>query len=354
MKYAQKTSAVSPIVATLVLIVVAVVGAVAVGTIMGTFSNSVAKQTNAGDVASSSQTEILTAGSTTVQPASEQIAKVYTKMNPGIKVTVQGGASGAGVAATGAGTIDIGASSDLTKITDAQAAHPEWDLRYYQIGGSGVVWIAYGTPAAKNINKSAILGLYKYGTVLPAVEGPAGYTIPIHRAESSGTEEAAAKWTTYKASATDGGQVKSFDVNMTSKALAATGNAGVLSLVQSTPGSIGFVDMGFAYDANGNPVSGITILNPQDDVTDPANLAKFTTSKTNIQNSLKDIFGKGLKSSTSYPADPTDYNSLARGLFYMTKGQPNPVVGNYINFAQTPGACDAMHAAGVFCMADLA
>ncbi|MGB7993106.1 hypothetical protein, partial [Methanoregula sp.] len=55
--------AVSPIVATLVLIVVAVIGAVAVGTIMGTFSTSVQKQANAQQAASASQTEILVDGS---------------------------------------------------------------------------------------------------------------------------------------------------------------------------------------------------------------------------------------------------------------------------------------------------
>ena len=66
-------AAVSPIVATLVLIVVAVVGAVAVGSIMGTFSSSVSKQANTGNAASASQTEILIAGSTTVYPASVRL-----------------------------------------------------------------------------------------------------------------------------------------------------------------------------------------------------------------------------------------------------------------------------------------
>ena len=352
MKYAQKTSAVSPIVATLVLIVVAVVGAVAVGTIMGTFSGDVSKKASTGDVVGSSQTEILTAGSTTVQPASEQLAKVYTKMNPGIKITVQGGASDAGVAATGAGTIDIGASSNIGKITAAQAAHPEWDLRGYQIGGSGVVWIANGVPSATMIKKSDLYKIYNGSTAWN------GYSIGIQRSDGSGTEEAAAKWLTLNQTDTSGKKIaKQTSLDALTGGQSASGNAGVLALVKGTPNSIGFVDMGFAYDANGNPVDGITVLSLTDDLQGygTTGLVYPTTSKANIQTALKDIFGTAQKAySTSYPADPTDTASLSRGLFYMTKGEPSPVVKNFINFAQTPGACDAMHAAGVFCMADLA
>ena len=71
--------AVSPIVATLVLIVVAVIGAVAVGTIMGTFSSDVSKQANAGQAASASQTQVLVAGSTTLQPAELNLQSDYQK-----------------------------------------------------------------------------------------------------------------------------------------------------------------------------------------------------------------------------------------------------------------------------------
>ncbi|HTY52831.1 MAG TPA: substrate-binding domain-containing protein, partial [Methanomicrobiales archaeon] len=268
MKYAAKTSAVSPIVATLVLIVVAVVGAVAVGTIMGTFSNSVSKQTNAGQAASASSTEILTGGSTTVQPASEQIAKVYMVANPGIKITVTGGGSGAGVAQTASGVLDIGASSDVTKITDWQAAHPADDLRYTQIGGSGVVWIANGNLASSYFNKSELKALYNGSVTQINLYTAAGVATPttLHpyqRSDSSGTEEAAAKWLTYKASPE--GQLKAFDTFTSTPG--ASGNSGMLSTIQSTAGAIGFVDMGYAYDSSGNVVSGITILNPQDDVT---------------------------------------------------------------------------------------
>ena len=74
MKRMNNDMAVSPIVATLVLIVVAVIGAVAVGTIMGTFSTSVSKNVNAQQASSASQSEILVAGSTTVDPITRAAA----------------------------------------------------------------------------------------------------------------------------------------------------------------------------------------------------------------------------------------------------------------------------------------
>ena len=74
--------AVSPIVATLVLIVVAVVGAVAVGTIMGTFPPRYRSRRAPAQASSASQTELLTAGSTTVYPASLQIAKMVHGNEP--------------------------------------------------------------------------------------------------------------------------------------------------------------------------------------------------------------------------------------------------------------------------------
>jgi phosphate transport system substrate-binding protein len=357
MKNAAKTSAVSPIVATLVLIVVAVVGAVAVGTIMGSFSNSVAKQTDAGKAASASQTEILTGGSTTVQPASEQMAKVYMAANPGVKITVTGGASQAGVTQTASGVLDIGASSDLTKITDWQTAHPSDDLRYTQIGGSGVVWVANGALGSVNVKKSDLYKLY-HGDIanLPLTGTTTTITgaKPYQRGDSSGTEEAAAKWLTNVSGIGPGAiagvtQVKSLDAFTT--AAGANANSGMLSTIQTTSNAVGFLDMGFAFDSSGNPVSGITVLNLTDDTMSGSPI--FTTTKTNIQNALKNIFGGGKDSSTSYPADPKDSASLVRGLFYITKGAPTPIVADFINFAASPQSCDAMHAAGVFCNADL-
>ncbi|MGB9792056.1 MAG: phosphate ABC transporter substrate-binding protein [Thermacetogeniaceae bacterium] len=57
------------------------------------------------------QADIRIAGSTSVQPLSEELADAFMKKNPGITVIVAGGGSSAGIKAAHEGTADIGASS---------------------------------------------------------------------------------------------------------------------------------------------------------------------------------------------------------------------------------------------------
>jgi phosphate transport system substrate-binding protein len=323
----ENESAVSPIVATLVLIVVAVVGAVAVGTIMGTFSSDVAEKTSVGETGAAASAELLIGGSTTVQPVSEEIEKAYKKVSPGVEVAVTGGGSGAGVNAVGMGTIDIGSSSDLTKITSAKSAHPEWDLRETQIGGSGVVFIVSEPIAvAGNVTKAALTDLYQNGNV-PA--NLPGITQIYQRAESSGTEETAAEYL--------GGPSKSFDTwTAGGKSYSAVGNSGVLAAVKASSTAIGFVDMGFAYDTAGNEVAGIDVVSI-DGYPD--------TKKDHIKDAAKNKLAG--TTSSKYPVE------LARGLYYITAGEPSILEKDFIAFAASPASIDAVHAAGVFHVLDL-
>ena len=60
---------------------------------------------------SSSGTKLQLAGSTSVQPHAEALAKAFQANNSGVQVYVQGGGSSAGVTAVGTGTAAIGMSS---------------------------------------------------------------------------------------------------------------------------------------------------------------------------------------------------------------------------------------------------
>jgi len=357
---AKKTMAVSPIVATLVLIVVAVVGAVAVGTIMGTFSQSVSKQADAGQAASASQTELLTAGSTTVYPASLQIAKLFMEQHPGVKITVQGGGSGAGVAATGAGTVDIGASSDLSKITGTggNADHPDWNLEYTQIGCSGI-FVVGGTNAnltSATFTSADIKTMFNVGGVSePAAFVTAGINEVVTRSDASGTAD-----TFYKALGYSGQQIPNVSGVST---VSASGNEGVLAEIASHPNAIGFLDMGYAIPALGTtPATGIQILTVDDsakNIKSPGgNKLGFGPATPTV--ALVKTACQDLQKSTANPPDikAGDY-PLVRGLYYFTKGNPSPIENSYISFAASPGACtnpagtEGIHNAGVFCMADL-
>ncbi|MBN1432533.1 MAG: extracellular solute-binding protein [Methanomicrobiaceae archaeon] len=300
--FAKDENAVSPIVATLVLIVVAVVGAVSVGTIMGTFSDDVTKQTNTGDISSATATEILIAGSTTVQPVSELLAEAYMKENPGVKITVQGGGSGAGVSAAGMGIADVGAASRDLKDSEA-TKYPE--LQTKKIGGSAVVVIVNDASTLTEISKADLAAIYDGTSAMPA-----GVSTAYVRAEESGTQDTFVEYVLGKGA------------SVNSSATGAVGNAGVLAAVQDNPSSIGFVDAGYGLDA-----TGITVLNINDGKV-------YTTNSDNIK--------KALGGSDTYPA------GLTRPLNYIIGSSPSSIVNDFIQFAQSPGAIQYFDEAGMY------
>lgn len=318
--------AVSPIVATLVLVVVAIAGAAAVGTIMGSFSSDVSDSASAAEASSASSTELLIGGSTTVQPVSENLVDLYTKNHPGVKVTVQGGGSGAGIAGAEMGVLDIGSAS---KEVDTVLEHP--DLEKFQIGGSAVVVIANGIDANLNYTtKAALDAIYANATdgkvkVDVDVNGnltessTGAVTISVfQRDEASGTEETFAKYLpTYESA-------KDLDA---SEAIGKVGNPGVLAAVEDTTNSIGFVDYGFATDSTAK-IIGVDCYD--DEVTE------------------KNIIAALKGESSPFPED------LTRPLNYVTLGAPSTIEQSFINFALSPAAAPAFEDAGYFQMLDLA
>jgi phosphate transport system substrate-binding protein len=316
--------AVSPIVATLVLIVVAVIGAVAVGTIMGTFSTDVSKQANTGEVAGQASTEILVAGSTTVQPASEAWAKEFEKKNPSMKISVQGGGSGTGVSSVGMGIVDIGAASRALKDAE-KTSYP--DLKEFQVGGSAVVFIA-NTATPEVMSKADLLAIY---AATPSFAGAnattMGLTRAYQRAEASGTEETAAEFL--------GVSAKNFDAFTAISGV--TGNAGMVKAVQDNANSIGFCDYGYAKDVSTTNFQILTIA------------AVGPTTEKAIKAGLKNKFTGVDQTGTAYE------QNLVRGLYYFTNGEPSSVVKSFITFAQSPEGGELIKSedVGMFSLGDI-
>jgi|LGVC01.1.fsa_nt_gb phosphate transport system substrate-binding protein len=311
----EDTRAVSPIVATLVLVVVAITGAAAVGTIMGTFSSDVSDQSNTGELADASSTEILIAGSTTVQPVSELLAEAYMDDHQGVKITVQGGGSGAGVSSVGMDIVDIGAASRDPK-SEEMAKFP--DIKTHKIGGSAVVVIVNKDTTLINISKAEINDAYvnhSFGTDLTS----AAITKVFDRSEASGTEETFCKWignTTFHSSV-----------------VGKSGNAGVLKAVEDTKNSIGFVDFGFADGSDDVIAIGLIDGGKQ-----------YNVTESNIKDQLK----TDGTSTVTYPY------KMARPLNYMTNGEPNSMERAFITFAMSPGAATYFEECGYFPVTSIA
>jgi len=142
----RKTRAVSPVVATLILIVVAIIGAISVGLIMSNISTSTAGTANqnlakAGN--NQASTQILLGGSTTLFPLDEAAIPTFTNTYHINVVDSQGG-SDAGMQGVISGALDIGAASSVNAVHNAftDVANNQIvgvQVNYKLIGGSGVV-----------------------------------------------------------------------------------------------------------------------------------------------------------------------------------------------------------------------
>ena len=309
----EDTQAVSPIVATLVLVVVAITGAAAVGTIMGTFSSDVSEESNTGELTSASSTELLIAGSTTVQPVSELLAEAYMEEHQGVKVTVQGGGSGAGVSSAGLDIVDIGAASRDVK-PDELAKYP--NIVTHKIGGSAVVVIVNSGSSITNATKAEINEIYVNGTASSG--NLTTITTVFKRSEESGTQDTFCGWI--------GNKTDKFHDDVVGK----TGNAGVLKAVEDTPNSIGFVDFGFADGSD--DVRAINLYDGK----------QYFVTKDNIKAQLKD------STADTYP------DKLARPLNYLTNGEPNSMEQAFITFAMSPGATTYFEECGYFPVTEIA
>jgi len=320
-KIIKNDEAVSPIVATLVLIVVAIIGAAAVGLLMGSFSNNVSDQANAGDIAGSASTELIIAGSTSVQPVSELLADAYMNSHSGIKITVQGGGSGVGRTSANIGAADIGSASSATD----PIAFP--NLVETEIGGSAVAVIIKapaGSPfdGVTSATKSGLAKLYATADATgkvsyadsdedgiiedtDAITSGTGVVL-YQRAEESGTEE------------TFAGYLVSGAKTLTT-GTGATGNSGMVAAINGASGAaLGFIDYGF-----------ISSLTSAEEIA----VDGVVCEKTGIVATLKGNSG-------GYPS------GLVKHLYYLTLGQPNSLEQSYIDFAMSPAAAEYFAEAG--------
>jgi phosphate transport system substrate-binding protein len=382
----HKLHAVSPVVATLVLIVVAIVGAIAVGLIMSRVASDTSNQANVGNVANNAQETLTIGGSTTIYPVTQAAIANFEAAYPGVSVQDAQGGSGAGMEGVTIGALNIGAASSLSAVTTAQTSdsslNPPVNLVATQIGGSGIVVITNGLGAGKfltdganvcnGIDQAALakifnaalvgntgfftigvgacaagapdFGILDAANVAYAASGAAGAIQAVSRSDlPSGTEDTFSSYIGTGSSAPAAGFA----------GLQVSGNPGVLTQVQKAPGaanpggSIAFVDLGFAEGA----ASGITcattsgfacgVAIPQVFTNLPAAAVAFTlnaasgASTATIHAAVLAGLVNAQKSVDSFP-DAT--GTLVRTFYYVTNGNPTPTEQDFINFMTSPNA----------------
>ena len=211
---------------------------------IGAFVGCGAKDTSA-DTPDQQQTSelsgtVVTAGSTSVQPLSEELAAAFMDANPGVTVEVQGGGSGQGIKAIQEKIADIGALSREVKEEEKSAVAKE-----FVIAKDGVAVIVNPATKVENLTIEQIKKIYT-GEIKnwKEVGGDDAPITVVSREEGSGTRGAFTEITKVMTKDAAGKEIDS----TTKDALVQGSTGAVMQTVATTPNTIGYVSLGSLSD----------------------------------------------------------------------------------------------------------
>jgi len=171
------------------------------------------------------------AGSTSVQPVSEELAKEFMTKNPKVKINVAGGGSGAGIKAAQEGTANIGASSRELKAE-------EKTVKEFVIALDGIAIVVHKDNKLADMKKEDIKKIFLgEATDWSQVGGEKGPIRVITREEGSGTRGAFEELVLGKDAA--GKELKIFE-----KANVQNSTGAVRTAVAQDKNAIGYVSLG--------------------------------------------------------------------------------------------------------------
>jgi phosphate transport system substrate-binding protein len=185
---------------------------------------------SAGCTANTNQTgtagKVQLAGSTSVQPHAEALAKAFMANNTGVQVLVQGGGSSAGVTAVGEGTADIGISSRNITASE-KAKYP--DLQPVPIAVDGISIIVHPSNPISSLTMNQTRDILTGNiTNWAQVGGNNAQINVVNREQGSGTRDGIVSIVL------NGGNLSSTGVTQSS-------TGAVRSFVAGDPNSIGYI-----------------------------------------------------------------------------------------------------------------
>jgi phosphate transport system substrate-binding protein len=225
-------------------------------------------------------------GSTTVLPIAQRTAEVFMERHPDVKISVQGGGSGIGIAAIVDGTCDIGDASRAMKEQELREATSKGkDPKANVIAMDGIAVVVHPSNKVSALTKEQVKDIFT-GKISnwSQVGGSQEKIVVVSRDTTSGTFECFNELACEKA-------------KVRPDALMQVSNQAVASTVAKTPGAIGYVGIGYLS-------SQIKALK----------LDGVMPSKENVLNNKY---------------------SLARPLFMYTNGVPQGMVKEYIDFVKS-------------------
>jgi len=221
------------------------------------------------------------AGSTTVRPVAEELAKSFMRKNPDVKVLVQGGGSGQGIENVRLGVVDIGmASRELTP------AEKDYGLKEWLVAGDGIAIVVNRNVPIDNLTLEQIRGIFTGRiTNWKSVGGYDAPIVVVNREDGSGTR------TAFR-------EIVLGDQSFTDLALVGDGNGVVHKIVSTTPNAIGYISLGY------------------------------------VDHLVKAIRVDGVEASIETILDGS--YKVSRPLLFLTKGEPTGPVKEFLEFALSP------------------
>ncbi|MDO9325246.1 MAG: phosphate ABC transporter substrate-binding protein, partial [Methanoregula sp.] len=252
-------------------------------------ATSVAPVTTSAPVSTGQRQTIKISGSTTVLPIIQKAADQYMATHPDADIQVSGGGSGVGIQAIGAKTVDIGMSSrEVTK--DEKAKNPTFVVTSVAQDGIAVIVNPANTIQYITLDqaKDIYLGkITKWSEITGAnVPNTNNQIVVIGRDSASGTRTYFDETILLKATPTN-------------KMLEKNSNGAVLQTVAQTPGSVGYVSIGFvSKDVKALPV--------------------WYNAQKIVAPTLENVKTK------TYP--------VSRDLYVITNGQPTGLSSDFIKY----------------------
>jgi phosphate transport system substrate-binding protein len=197
-------------------------------------------------------------GSTLLYPLFTTWVDAYTKSHPGVHINLAGTGSEAGIQQVLAGQVEIGASDAY--MSDAEMRqHPQIinvplaiaaQTVNYNVPGFNGMHLKLDGPVLAGIYKGDIRNWNapQIAALNPGVSLPNHPIVPIHRAEGSGDTFVFTQFLSFATN--DWENDRGFGTTITwpnvPGSTTATGNAGMVQALQSTPYSIGYVGVSFS------------------------------------------------------------------------------------------------------------
>lgn len=218
---------------------------------------------------------ITIAGSTSVQPFAEKLAELYMEKHPSIRINVQGGGSSAGIQSVKSGACQIGTSSRHLK-------DDELSLNAVLIAKDGIVIIVHPKNPISNLTMEQIRKIFSGKiTNWQEVGGTLAPITVVTREEGSGTRSAFEEMVMKGEEFID-------------SAIVQDSNGAVREIIATDKHAIGYISFGIL-----------------DERVKPVNI-------DNIEPTLDNMH------SGKYP--------LVRPFYFVTNGQPEGIVKDFIDF----------------------